>query len=126
MLKFGTQTPIIASSAGDGATTPQRQQDGVNVKITQKGPDSIKVSRPANGSEARPAAPAPAPAGGSELDRVQLSALATSQLPAGEAPFNAENVERIKQAIRNGEFTVNAEVVADRLLEIESGLSRQP
>lgn len=95
------------------------------MKITQKGPDSIKVSRPANGSEARPAAPAPAPAGVG-LDRVQLSALATSQLPAGEAPFNAENVERIKQAIRNGEFTVNAEVVADRLLEIESGLSRQP
>ncbi|WP_198951375.1 flagellar biosynthesis anti-sigma factor FlgM [Pigmentiphaga sp. NML080357] len=95
------------------------------MKITQKGPDSIKVSRPAAGTEARPATPAPPAAGGTEPNPVQLSPLATSQLSAGEAPFNAENVERIKQAIRNGEFTVNAEVVADRLLEIERGLARR-
>lgn len=95
------------------------------MKITQKGPDSIKVSHPA-GAETRPAAPAPAPAGGAAADQVQLSALATSQSSAGEAPFNATNVERIKEAIRNGEFTVNAGIVADRLLEIESGLARQP
>ncbi|WP_161567859.1 flagellar biosynthesis anti-sigma factor FlgM [Pigmentiphaga sp. H8] len=96
------------------------------MKITQKGPDSIKVSRPAQGTETRSATPAPALASGSQPAQVQLSSLAASQLSAGEAPFNAENVERIKQAIRNGEFTVNAEVVADRLLEIESGLARQP
>lgn len=92
------------------------------MKITQKGPESIRVARPAGGAEARPAAPSPATAGAA--DQVQLSALSASQTSAGEAPFNAANVERIKEAIRNGEFTVNAGIVADRLLEIESGLVR--
>jgi len=93
------------------------------VKITPKGPDSVKVSRSDPGAQPRHAAPAQPAAGGPE-PLVQLSQLATSQLSAGEAPFNAEQVERIKAAIRNGEFTVNAEVVADRLLEIERGLAR--
>ncbi|MDX3904116.1 MAG: flagellar biosynthesis anti-sigma factor FlgM [Pigmentiphaga sp.] len=95
------------------------------MKITPKGPDSLKVTRAAGGPEPRPAATMPPPATGTEPGGVQLSSLAASQLAAGEAPFNAESVERIKQAIRNGEFTVNAEVIADRLLEIELGLARQ-
>ncbi|VCU69908.1 anti-sigma28 factor FlgM [Pigmentiphaga humi] len=92
------------------------------MKITQKGPEPINIPRPAHGAEARPAAPAKAPSGNE--DQVQLSPLASGQLSASEAPFDAENVERIKQAIRNGEFTVNAEVVADRLLDVERGLIR--
>ncbi len=50
--------------------------------------------------------------------------VSTRQVTAGETPFNAEQVERIKTAIRNGEFQVNAQAVADRLLQIEGDLLR--
>ena len=33
-----------------------------------------------------------------------------------EADFDANKVETIKQAIRDGKFTVNAEMIADRLI----------
>ncbi|MBX6316950.1 MAG: flagellar biosynthesis anti-sigma factor FlgM [Pigmentiphaga sp.] len=95
------------------------------VKITPKGPESVKVSRPAAAAEARHAVPAQPAASGPAESLVQLSQLATGQPGAGEVPFNAEQVERIKQAIRNGEFTVNAEAVADRLLEIERALAHK-
>jgi flagellar biosynthesis anti-sigma factor FlgM len=96
------------------------------VKITQKGPNSVKVSRPAASPETPPVPPQLTPAAASTpLDSVELSALASSGVSAGEAPFNAEQVERIKQAIRQGEFTVDAGIVADKLLEIERALVRQ-
>lgn len=67
---------------------------------------------------ARPAAGTPNAASAS----VSLSDLASrlqsleSELAAG-APFDAARVDEIKQAIRDGQFKVNAEVVADRLIE---------
>lgn len=67
----------------------------------------------------KPAAnPNPAPTAGN----VHLSSL-SSQLQALESKFassgvvDAGRVEEIKQAISDGRFTVNAEAVADRLLE---------
>ena len=53
----------------------------------------------------------------SASDEVQLSSLA-SQLLASEssAPFDASRVGEIKQAISEGRFTINAEVIADRLI----------
>lgn len=60
----------------------------------------------------------PAPA----AENVHLSSL-SSQLQALENKFassgvvDASRVEEIKQAISDGRFTVNAEAVADRLLE---------
>jgi negative regulator of flagellin synthesis FlgM len=98
------------------------------VKITQKGSNSVKVSRPASSPEAPPPPPQPASSAKSAtLDSVELSALASSSagVTAGDAPFNTEQVERIKQAMRDGEFTVNASVVAEKLLEIERALVRQ-
>jgi len=55
-------------------------------------------------------------------EKVELSPL-SSQLQsiesslASEGVFDAARVEEIKQAISEGRFKVNAEVVADRLLE---------
>jgi negative regulator of flagellin synthesis FlgM len=51
--------------------------------------------------------------------KVQLSSHAATALAgneAGRADFDAEKVERIAQAIREGRFTVDAEAIADRLI----------
>lgn len=50
-------------------------------------------------------------------DEVQLSALAT-QLSGtdSDAPFDSSRVQEIKQAIANGEFTINASAISDRLI----------
>ena len=60
-------------------------------------------------------------AGGAEADasaQVQLSAAASSLLGAApaEADFDADKVARISQAIDNGSFKINAEVIADKLI----------
>lgn len=71
------------------------------------------VSRPAKGSAA--------PAGSGNEDSVQLSPLA-SQMQAIEANMadtpvvDAQHVAAIKQAIADGLFKVNPDVVADHLL----------
>ncbi|WP_334120527.1 flagellar biosynthesis anti-sigma factor FlgM [Limnobacter sp.] len=41
----------------------------------------------------------------------------SSALSAAGAPFNAEKVAEIKEAISNGEFKVNAEAVAAKVIE---------
>jgi negative regulator of flagellin synthesis FlgM len=74
----------------------------------------------AGSGKAEAAHPPGAPRTGA--DSVSLSDLASrlqsleSEMTAGE-PFDAARVEEIKQAIREGRFKVNAEVVADRLIE---------
>lgn len=64
--------------------------------------------------------PASAPAATGDTIRIsdlstRLAALETRM--AGGAPFDAGRVEAIKGAIRDGQFKVNAEVVADRLID---------
>lgn len=61
--------------------------------------------------------------------RVTLSAAATGgATSAAEPAFDAEKVERIAQAIREGRFMINAGIIADRLIanaqELVSGKSR--
>ena len=69
----------------------------------------------------KPGASQPQPGSGSE-PRVELSPLG-SQLAGIEASLagvpvvDAQRVEEIKQAISDGHFKVNADVIADRLLE---------
>jgi len=54
---------------------------------------------------------------------VHLSELATHLQSSGDAPaFDASRVAEIKQAIAEGRFTINAEAVADRLIESASEL----
>jgi negative regulator of flagellin synthesis FlgM len=76
--------------------------------------------RPAAGGADKPRESRPAKAAG-ESASVSLSDLA-SRLQSLESdlagqPFDAARVEELKQAIRDGRFKVNAEVVADRLIE---------
>ena len=73
-----------------------------------------------NGAQTK-AAGASAANAGAEADasaQVQLSAAASSLLGAApaEADFDADKVARISQAIDNGSYKVNAEVIADRLI----------
>ncbi|GAA4327736.1 hypothetical protein GCM10023144_12660 [Pigmentiphaga soli] len=92
------------------------------MKITRKGTDAIQGSRPMPGEPRAASTPAPAPGG--EPDSISLSAMAArlAARQAGEPPVDVEQVERIKQAMREGRFTVDAEAVADKLLEFERDL----
>lgn len=70
-------------------------------------------------SAGRPAPATDKPVKGAEaVDKVELSSLGT-QIGAsanGSGDFNVEKVEALKQAIRDGRFTVNASAIADRLI----------
>jgi negative regulator of flagellin synthesis FlgM len=71
-----------------------------------------KPPLPATGERSTAAArPEPAPQEASA--QVELSATA---LLGGDGDFDVEKVTRIAQAIRDGKFTVNAEVIADKLI----------
>lgn len=58
------------------------------------------------------------PAGTPSGERVDISSLSArmQEVGAGEAPFNAERVAEIKQAISEGRFQINPERIADGLL----------
>ena len=62
--------------------------------------------------------------------QVALSSTATSLLSSGDADFNAGKVESVSQSIGRGEFKVNAEVIADKLIsnaaELLSGGAAKP
>ena len=71
-------------------------------------------------SERKPGAassPAPGADGVEASAKVALSPT-VSQLAAGstEGVFDAEKVQRISEAIRDGKFTVNADAIADKLI----------
>ena len=73
-------------------------------------------------SDARPAKPAAAPATTNAGVDVQLSPLAaqlqilTQEVASSPDVFDANQVAQIKQAISEGRFEVNPEVIADRLI----------
>ena len=73
-------------------------------------PASLLPPRENTGVSARKAA-------SSGSDKVDLSPLST-QLSShdGEYAFDAGRVSEIKQAIREGRFSINAEAIADRLI----------
>ena len=62
-------------------------------------------------------------AGGAAEDKTTLSA-AGAQISAlaGSADFDQAKVDAIRQAIREGRFSVNAEAIADRLIYEASAL----
>lgn len=81
------------------------------------GPLEPKVPvAPAGSDRAAPAQP-PAAAAQEPSAQVALSPAASSLLVHdGNAEFDAEKVQRIAQAIRDGRYQVNAEVIADKLI----------
>lgn len=71
---------------------------------------------------AKAAASAPA-----SIDKVDLSSAGAKLGAAGSASpvdFDSAKVDAIKEAIRQGKFTVNPEVISDRLIAEASALMR--
>jgi negative regulator of flagellin synthesis FlgM len=89
---------------------------------------SSQIPRPEAGA-ARPSAARPTqPAGSSNVSISDLAGRLQS-LEAGLAdhgPVEARRVEEIKAAIREGQFRVNPEVVADRLIQSMRELLERP
>ncbi|HEX4855427.1 MAG TPA: flagellar biosynthesis anti-sigma factor FlgM [Limnobacter sp.] len=73
-----------------------------------------KLNKPASGSKS--AALGATEKAGTEGAIAKLSGQ-SSELSAAGAPFNAEKVAEIKDAINKGEFKVNAEAVAAKVIE---------
>ena len=76
---------------------------------------------------AAPAAPG-SPAAAASSTQVELSAAASLLAGAAADPsIDAAKVDRIAAAIRNGQFSVNAEAIADKLIEnAQELLTRKP
>jgi negative regulator of flagellin synthesis FlgM len=79
-----------------------------------------KAATPAVNERKPGPAATPAPAAGSNVEPSAQVALSptVSQLAAGgqDGVFDAEKVQRISEAIRDGKFTVNADAIADKLI----------
>ena len=71
-------------------------------------------------TERKPGAAAPAAAspGAAEASAKVALSPTVSQLAAGgkEGVFDADKVQRISEAIRDGKFVVNADAIADKLI----------
>jgi negative regulator of flagellin synthesis FlgM len=80
--------------------------------------DSINSNSPLlGGAKARaPGGTRPEPAGNAPQESVAIGATAAAAASSG-APVDAARVQAIRQAISEGRFQVNAEAVADRLIE---------
>ena len=80
------------------------------------GPIENKAALPTAVAE-RKSGQASAPAGGAEPSaKVELSAGALLGANGNDSVFDADKVQRIADAIRDGKFEINAEAIADKLI----------
>lgn len=72
--------------------------------------------------------PTPASTSAEASAQVQLSSAAQGlQASEGDPAFDGAKVQRIAQAIRDGQFSVNAEAIADKLIvNAQELLGRKP
>ena len=79
------------------------------------GPLEPRIPTATGGGE-RPAATAPAATAQEPSAKVELSAAAALRVSDGNAEFDAEKVQRIAQAIRDGSYRIDPEAIADKLI----------
>jgi negative regulator of flagellin synthesis FlgM len=91
--------------------------DNKPAGIDRAAPAGIDRGTERRGDTAKPGTAAPA-AGSQASATVALSstAAALSTDGVGEASFDQAKVERIAQAIRDGNYQINAEAIADKLI----------
>jgi len=79
---------------------------------------SLPPVAPANGAAAGAGKSAQAPtiAAPEASTKVALSPAAAKLVDESNADFDSEKVSRIAQAIRDGQFKVNAEAIADKMI----------
>jgi negative regulator of flagellin synthesis FlgM len=94
------------------------------MKIGPLEPKSIATPTPAE----RKGTPSPLPPTAEASAQVQLSSAAKGLAGAEADPaFDSAKVERIAQAIRDGQFKVNPEAIADKLIvNAQELLGRKP
>ena len=81
------------------------------------GPIDSKPPVAPSSAERKPVPDAAAAPAAEASAKVALSPAASSlSVATGDAAFDTAKVERIAQAIRDGKFKVNAEVIADKLI----------
>ncbi len=81
------------------------------------GPLDSKPALPPLPAERKITPEAAAPPAAEASAKVALSPAASSlSVATGDTTFDTAKVERIAQAIRDGKFKVNAEVIADKLI----------
>lgn len=81
------------------------------------GPLDSKPPVSPSSAERKTTPEAAAPQAAEASAKVALSPAASSlSVATGDAAFDTAKVERIAQAIRDGRFKVNAEVIADKLI----------
>jgi negative regulator of flagellin synthesis FlgM len=78
--------------------------------------NKVAVSPAAGERKAAPAGAASAGAAAEASAQVELSEGALLAAGSGDGVFDAEKVQRIAQAIRDGKFEINAEAIADKLI----------
>lgn len=74
------------------------------------------VSPAVSERKAAPATPAAVDSAAEASAKVELSAGALLSAGGSDAVFDAEKVQRIADAIRDGKFEINAEAIADKLI----------
>ena len=99
------------------------------MKITNGIDTSGSLERPRTHQGGAPAKSVPGAPAASETIRIsdlssQLAAI-ESRI-SSDGAFDASRVEKIKDAMREGRFKVNAEAVADKLLDSVRELLRKP
>lgn len=99
MLKFGTHLPL--------ASLGNHKDRTVKIDSTLKTPGSA-------GNVGRPRAERTASGGEAKAAEVKLSAASGA---GSEAPIDGARIAEIKLAISEGRFKVNAEAIADGLIE---------
>lgn len=83
------------------------------MKIGPLEPKSTPAPAASERKASAPTAPAAEPSAKVELS---ASAAALAGAEANDGTFDAQKVERLAQAIRDGQFQVNPEVIADKLI----------
>ena len=80
------------------------------------GPIENKAALPPAVAERKPGQAAAGAPGAEPSAKVELSAGAMLGASSSESVFDADKVQRIATAIRDGQFEINAEAIADKLI----------